>query len=81
MVSSESDMAFNDTSSSRVASLAARGLSNPASLTLDDVRAVCATALERVPDHRQVAIVHSRPHHEQIDMALALARYDDLLGY
>ena len=35
-------------------------------------------ALTRVPDHRQVTIVQGRPYYEQIDMALALARYDDL---
>ncbi len=71
-------MAFKDTSSPRVASIASQGLLDPASLTLDDVRAVCARALARVPDHRQHAIVQARPYYEQIDMALAIARYDDL---
>jgi hypothetical protein len=51
---------------------------DPASLTLDDVRAICATALARVPDHRQMEIVRARPTHEQIDMALAIARYVEL---
>lgn len=60
-----------------VASLASRGLSDPASLTLDDVRAICATALTRVPDHRQDEIVRARPTYEQIDMELAIARYCD----
>ena len=81
IVGLEANMAFNDTSSPRVASLASQGLFDPASLSLDDVRAVCARALARVPDHRQVVIVQGRPHYEQIDMALALARYDDLPGY
>ena len=77
----EAIMAFKDSSSPRVAALASQGLLDPASLWLDDVRAICATALSRVPDHRQVAIVQGRPYYEQIDMALALARYDDLPSY
>ncbi len=60
-----------------IAFLASRGLSNPASLTLDDVRAICATALTRVPDHRRREIVQARPAYEQIDMELAIARYCD----
>ena len=71
-------MGFIDTSVSRVASLASRGLLDPGSLSLDDVRAVCATALARVPDHRQREIVQARPLVEQIDMALALVRLADL---
>jgi hypothetical protein len=61
----------------RLASLASQGLTDPASLTPDDVRAICATALTRVPDHRQQEIVQRRPAHEQIDMELAIARYCD----
>lgn len=60
-----------------IASLASQGLFDPASLSLDEVRAICATALTRVPDHRQSAIVLARPTHEQIDMELAIARYCD----
>ena len=71
-------MAFNETCSPRVASLASQGLFDPASLSLDDVRAVCARALARVPDHRQETIVKARPYHEQLGMALAVVRYDDL---
>jgi hypothetical protein len=70
-------MAFNEPANPKVAYLASQGLLDPASLTLDDVRAVCATALARVPDHRRSQIVASRPSHEQIDMALAVARYWD----
>jgi len=58
--------------------LASQGLLDPGSLSLDDVRAVCATALARVPDHRQREIVQARPLVEQIDMALALVRLADL---
>jgi len=76
MVSAEANLAPSDTSP-RVAFLASQGLADPASLSLDDVRAVCATALARVPDHRQVEIVDGRPYYEQIDMALALARYEE----
>jgi hypothetical protein len=61
----------------RLASLASQGLTDPGSLTLDDVRAICATALTRVPDHRQKEIVQGRPAYEQIDMELAIARYCD----
>jgi hypothetical protein len=72
---SEAHMAFNEPANPKVAYLASQGLLDPASLTLDDVRAICATALARVPDHRRNEIVQSRPAHEQIDMALAVARY------
>ncbi len=58
-----------------IASLASQGLFNPASLSLDDVRAICATALTNVPDHRRREIVQSRPAYEQVDMELAIARY------
>jgi hypothetical protein len=61
----------------KVASLASQGLSDPASLTLDDVRAICATALMHVPDHRQAEFVQARPTYEQIDMEIAIARYCD----
>ena len=68
-------MAFIGLANPKVASLASQGLFDPASLTLDDVRAICATALARVPDHRQSEIVGARPTYEQIDMELAIARY------
>ena len=58
-----------------IASLASQGLFNPATLTLDDVRAICAAALTRVPDHRRREIVRMRPAYEQVDMELAIARY------
>ena len=67
-------MGFKDTFSPRIASLASQGLFDPTSLSLDDVRAICATALARVPDHRQSDIVKARPLVEQIDMALAVVR-------
>ena len=71
-------MFFKDKFSPQIASLASRGLSDPGSLSLDDVRAICATALARVPDHRQNEIVKARPLVEQIDMALAVVRLTDL---
>jgi hypothetical protein len=61
----------------KIASLASQGLADPASLSPDDVRAVCATALTRVPDHRRREIVEMRPAYEQVDMELAIARYCD----
>jgi hypothetical protein len=61
----------------RAATIASRGLFAPATLSLDEIRAVCATALMHVPDHRQATIVEARPRYEQIDMALALARCSD----
>ena len=67
-------MAFNEPANPKVACLAALGLFDPTSLTADDVRAICATALARVPDHRQNEIVQARPLYEQIDMALATIR-------
>ena len=61
----------------RVAALAAQGLYDPQSLSANDIRAICARALARVPNHRQLMIVQGRPYYEQLDMALALARYED----
>ena len=61
----------------RVAKMASRGLFAPGSLSSDEIRAVCATALMHVPDHRRAAMVEARPHYEQIDMALAVARCSD----
>jgi hypothetical protein len=72
-------MAFLEQANPKIAFLASQGLTNPASLTLDDVRAICATALARVPDHRRSEIVRARPAYEQIDMELAIARYCDEL--
>ena len=70
-------MAFLEQGNPIIASLASQGLADPASLTLDDVRAICATALTRVPDHRRREIVRARPAYEQVDMELAIARYCD----
>ena len=70
-------MAINEPANPKVASLASQGLYDPASLTPDDVRAIYATALARVPDHRQTEIVGSRPIYEQIDMALAMVRLEN----
>jgi hypothetical protein len=61
----------------RMAKIASRGLVAPGSLSPDEIRAVCATALMQVPDHRQAAMVEARPRYEQIDMALAVARCGD----
>ncbi len=72
-------MAFLEQADPRIAFLASQGLANPASLSLDDVRAICAAALTRVPDHRRREIVRMRPAYEQIDMQLAIARYCDEL--
>ena len=54
--------------------IAAWGLFAPGSLSPDEMRAICATAFMRVPDHRQRAILEARPIYEQIDMHLAMAR-------
>jgi hypothetical protein len=68
-------MALRDIHHARA--IASRGLLAPATLSLDEIQVVCATALMHVPDHRQAAIVEARPRYEQIDMALALARCSD----
>ncbi len=44
-------MANNERTSHRVASIAARGFDDPASLTLAEIRTVCASALTQAPDH------------------------------
>ncbi len=69
-------MSVPESTDSRVAFLASQGLFDPATLTLDEMRAICAAALMRVPDHRQQDIVQSRPLHEQIDVALAAIRLE-----
>ena len=61
----------------RVAAIASHGLIAPASLSLHEIRAVCATAMRHVPDHRQAEMVQLRPRYKQIDMALAVARCTD----
>jgi len=44
-------MATNERTSRHVASIAARGLADPASLSLAEIRLVCASALTQAPDH------------------------------
>lgn len=39
-----------ESTSKRVATIAARGLKNPETLTLDEIQAVCASALTQVED-------------------------------
>jgi hypothetical protein len=56
----------------QVAAIASHGLVAPASLSLDEIRAVCATALRHVPDHRQAQLAQAHSRYEQIDMALAV---------
>jgi len=70
-------MSVVETFDSKVALLASQGLFNPTALTLDEMRAVCAAALTRVPIHRQKEILQERPLHEQIDIALATIRLGD----
>ena len=67
-------MSVVELANSKIASLASQGLLDPATLTLDEMRAICAAALTRVPDHRQKEIFHARPLYEQIDMVLAEIR-------
>ena len=44
------DLLYGEQTSGRVASIASRGLDNPASLTLDEIRSVCASALTQAPN-------------------------------
>lgn len=69
-------MSVVESSDAMVASLASQGLFDPATLTLDEMRAICAAALMRVPDHRQQEILEARPIFEQIDIALAAIRLE-----
>ena len=70
-------MALNEPANPKVASLASQGLFDPASLTLDDVG---RSAPELWRASLTIAKPRSctRPAYEQIDIALALARYRDL---
>jgi hypothetical protein len=43
-------MAGNEKTSARIASIAARGARDPASLTLREIQAVCASAMTQAPD-------------------------------
>jgi hypothetical protein len=67
-----------DTADPRVATMASQGLVDPTKLSPDEIRAVCASALMKLPDHRQDEIVKARPYEEQIAIALATARFSDL---
>ena len=67
-------MSVIESADSKIASLASQGLFDPAMLTLDEMRAICAAALTRVPDHRQQENFQARPLYEQIDIALAAIR-------
>jgi hypothetical protein len=44
---------FDENTSARIAAIAARGLHDPGSLSLDEIRAVCGTALTQVSDKPQ----------------------------
>jgi hypothetical protein len=44
-------MAQNERTSDRIAMIAARGAFDPASLTLEEIQEVCASALTQAPDH------------------------------
>ena len=67
-------MSVVELADSKIAFLASQGLFDPATLTLDEMRAVCAAALTRVADHRQRENFQARPLYEQIDMVLAEIR-------
>ena len=67
-------MSVVESADSKIASLASQGLFDPATLTLDEMRAVCGAALTRVADHRQQENFQARPLYEQIDMVLAEIR-------
>ena len=67
-------MSVVEPADSKIASLASQGLFDPATLTLDEMRAICAAALTRVADHRQQENFQARPLYEQIDIALAEIR-------
>ena len=69
-------MAFTETAEPRVASMASQGLIDPASLSHDEIRAICASALTKVPDHRKDEV--TRAYDEQIAIALATIRFGDL---
>ena len=44
-------MAYNETTSERVARIASLGTHSPQLLTLDEIQTVCASALTQAPDH------------------------------
>lgn len=48
---------MNEQTSARIASLAAKGLADPASLNPQEIREVCASALAQAPDHEEEAEV------------------------
>ena len=48
-------MAKNEKTSETVASIAARGLKNPGSLTKAEIKAISATALTQAPDQKESA--------------------------
>ena len=64
-------MSVVESADSKIASLASQGLFDPATLTLDEMRAVCAAALTRVADHRQPENFPPRPPSDQIAIVFA----------
>jgi len=44
-------MAFNETTSNRIAAIASRGLHDPFCLSAEEIRSVCASALTQTSDH------------------------------
>jgi hypothetical protein len=48
-------MAFNETTSERIARLASLGLFSPETLTPAEIKTVCASALAHVKDHTALA--------------------------
>jgi hypothetical protein len=50
-----------ETTSPKVAALAAKGLADPASLTPQEIRQVCASALTQAPDADEVAEAEPAP--------------------
>lgn len=49
-------MSNNEVTSASVASIAARGLRDPGSLTLDEIKKVCASALTQRPNRVKKAL-------------------------
>ena len=61
-------MSVVESADSKIASLASQGLFDPATLTLDEMRAVCAAALTRLADHRRRESFQGRALWDQLYM-------------
>ena len=64
-------MAANEKTSPRIASIAARGLKDPASLSLEEIREICGSVLTQAPDNAMAVAFRYAQRHPANAMSIA----------